>query len=40
MFKNMPRQTFGRVQSKLFPMCVLDPGGTVGLLLCTLGKTF
>jgi hypothetical protein len=20
MFKNMPRQTFGRVQSKLFPM--------------------
>ena len=29
-FKNLPRQTFGRLQSKLFPMCALQPQGAWG----------
>ena len=34
MFKNLPRQTFGRLQSKLFPMCGAWEAGRVGGYAC------
>lgn len=36
MFKNLPRQTFGRLQSKLFPLYFGLSTGACALLLGTL----
>ncbi len=36
MFKNLPRQTFGKLQSKLFPLYFILSTGMTAVLLGTL----